>query len=60
MPLSGDFVGTGAELEKFLRLLGRWFLVPLTIITLPPPLHILLPYFQRALVAGPWVCGGQW
>ena len=45
---------TGAELEKFLRLLGRCFLVPLIIITPPPPSHILLPYFQRALVTGPW------
>ena len=54
MPQSGDFMGTGAELEKFLGLLGRCFLVPLIIITPPPPLHILLPYFQKALVAGPW------
>ena len=35
----------GAELEKFLGLLGRRPLVLPTIITSPPPLHILLPYF---------------
>lgn len=50
----------GAELEKVLGLQGRWFLVLLAIITSPPLLHILLPYFQRGLVTGPWVWGGRW